>query len=550
MPSKQEEAVHDAQMRYVFGKTFVEPVSALASNDSSAQGFLPNHEHQLLNTNPADLVVKSRKIAHSWGFANRALAVAATKTFSTQTVISFDEAEAKEKLRFLDMIYKAACDRTPALLKELRMSDGSESRTFKGTGAQISFSSRRPPTGRSGDTIIDEFSIEPPGRVSASDLLIGAIGATTHKGQVLLAGTQRGTDTMFYKISQGLEDAFAGNPLFENAVMPQFTVMEYPWWSSPALSTNPIEAVVLAPGMTTEQRVSKYGNERLLSQYAIYMTTPEQGLEVFQREFELMVLDDKESYYSLGLIESCYTKSHDHWFEFTEIDGTRWPNEDCLAEAKLIIDKMAVEIKRGNFRGEWGWAMDIARHKDYEEIWIGHSDEFQRDMVHPRASISALKLPFPGKEALVEYLMARLPITRGCVDATKGSVGVQFGEWTEGKWGQRAAGFQFTQSSKQILASSLKVRFESRKIELPRFSQDFSKLRNQLLQMKKIQKPSGLVLFDIARSGKEHGDIAWALCMFSDLFDKPIVWTPRQSVVIRPQEPRTFTQQYQQSRRR
>ena len=528
--------MENAELRWMFCKTFIEPHIKDASNDPTALGLLPNHEMLIRDPSPALCIVKCRKTAHSWGIALKALSRAATEPRSTTIIGSYDEDEAREKLNFLDWQYAVL---PGGIQRELRMSDGSEIRKFA-NGSRIRFLARKTPTGPGASIEWDEFSVEAPGRVTAADILIAAFGCTTHTGTVSIGGTQRGADTLFNKIVIGDFDRdLDEDPVYQamfagrGVTRKTWKIGEFPWWTSPALSKDPIDAAQFAANMSTEDRVAKYGNDKLIDQYFSYSRTPDVGIEMFQREFEMMVLDDKESYFDLSLIQSCYALAgRDYWFRHKEIEGIKYNrNGNCLGEAKGIIDQLARAIASRELEGDWGFAMDVGMDHDQDEIWIGHTTRINRDMFFPRLNIGANLLPFDGKEELLHYMFSKLPITRGYLDATKGSLAVQLSQRMFQRYGQRAAPFIFNKANKQILASGLKAKMQLGNLPLPPKTPKYGKLESQMLKIKKIISASGNVLFDIDRNKGQHGDCFWSLAMLNELCTKPATWRPQKGAV-------------------
>lgn len=531
-----------SEMRWIFAKTEVEPFIKKASNDPTALGLLPNHEFLIRNPAHALCIVKCRKTAHSWGIALKALARAITEEKSTTIIGSYDEDEAREKLNFLDWQYGVL---RPGVRRGLSMSDGSEIRKF-GNGSRIKFISRKAPTGAGASIEWDEFSVEAQGRVTAAEILTAALGCTTHTGTVSIGGTQRGPDTLFNQIVTGkIEDAMQDDPLFASLPGKMWVVGLFPWWVSPALCKDVKAAQGTAKNgsmgtggawdMTTEERVAKFGNEKLLAQYRAYKYTPELGLDVFAREFEMLVLDDRESYYPLSLIKDCYELAgRDYWFKSVDVDGSKYGRfNDCLTEAKRAIDRLSSEIRLKTFSGEWGFSMDVGREHDRDEIWVGHNLPKDRERLLPRLNIGMHKMPFDGKEDILHYLFSKIPISRGYLDATHGSMGVQLSERMFRRYGSRCAPFEFSNSSKQIIASGLKAKMESGKMAIPPKTSKFGKLENQMVRIKKLISPSGNVIFDVERNKKAgHGDCFWSLAMLCELYTKPAVWMPRRPVVM------------------
>jgi phage FluMu gp28-like protein len=519
-------------IRWAWCKKYIEPNIKEAANDESAESLLPNHEFSIRNGSLLKAIVKCRKTAHSWGgVALKALARAATEDRSTTIIGSYDEDEAKEKLTFLDWQFGVLPDSEK---RRLDMSDGSEVRRFK-NGSRIKLISRKAPTGAGAAIEWDEFSIEAPGRVSAAEILVAAMGAITHTGSLTIGGTQRGAETMFNKIVSGeIDRQMESDPLFQNLPRRPWLIGEFPWWSSPALCVNVMEARIHAPAMDTAARVERFGNERLQFQFGYYCST--HGLEMFQREFEMRILDDRDSYFDLELIQSCYPRGDYFFIAPPIIEGKGYGRgSDILRHAKRAIDDLEREIRMGALRGYFGLTMDVGRDRDADEIWIAQVPHDDRNMLYPRINIGTNLLPWDGKEELLHYAMTHLPIVRGYLDATKGSIGVQLGERMHRRYGQRLAPFVFSGQNKQIIASSLKARMEQGNIILPPKTPKYDRLESQLLKIKKIISATGNVMFDADRNKGDHADSAWSLMMMSEMWEAALEWQPRRAIVMQRQ---------------
>lgn len=507
-------------MRWFFAKEFVEPHIKEASNDESAEGLLPNHEFLIRSSARKQLTVKCRKTAFSWGVALDALARAATEPRSTSFIISYDEEESKAKNRFIDWIYGVL----PSHLKrELGISLGSEERRLN-NGSVIKFSSKAP-TGSGATYYCDEFSVKPRNGTDPAEILTAAIGGTTHTGYIRVGGTQRGPDTLFNKIVTGSWKAALtdGTGLSaEDLGGSVWEIGQFPWWVSPALCKDVDGAKEIAAAMGTVERVKLFGRDKLKEQYLSYCQTPELGLDMFQREFEMKVLDENEGYFPLELIRSCIARpaKGDYFFSRTDMKG-----EESADKGKSVVHRVAAGVRRGEIEGEMGAAMDVARDHDLAVISIGHNTGEDRTLLLVRALIVMEKVPFPVLRELWYYVLDSLPIVRGAVDSTKGSVGRQLGEEANIKYGQRSLMFEFTSSNKQIAVAAMKGRMENGGLVLPPETRDGS-IEREFLSIKRKTTIAGNMVFDAQRSDEGHSDIFFSLAMLGTLFDQPEVGQP------------------------
>lgn len=515
----------NAEVRWAWAKMYIEPNIKEAANDQSAEGLLPNHEFLIRSYAKAQCVVKCRKTAHSWGIALDALARAATEPRSTSIIISYDEEEAKSKNRFVEWIYGVL----PAHVKaELRMSDGQDERRFA-NGSIIKFSTRKAPTGAGATVYVDEFSVEGKSGISSAEILVGAIGATTHGGYIRIGGTEREPETLFHKIVTGQwKEAVDGEGDLGADDLPEveWQIGKFPWWESPALCKDIATARTEAPLLPTVERVRKFGNDKLKIQYVTYTKTPLLGEVMFQREFEMEALDPSESYFPADLVRACIAPATPrYWFARDIVNGkdltpAQQKGENGIEQAQSVIRRVQSATRSREIESELGAALDIARDSDLAVIAIGGIPAAKRTLIRLRALILMHKVPFPALRRIWYEVLDTLPVMRGCADATKGSVGRQLGEEAFQKYAHRSLQFEFTPSNQLTAIAALKGRMENGGLELPPESRD-GDIEKEFLAIKR--KETGLtgMSFLVPRTATGHCDIFMTLAMLGTLFDQP-----------------------------
>jgi len=140
----------------------------------------------------------------------------------------------------------------------------------------------RPPRGKNGDVCLDEFAIYLP-RLS-KEIYTAASFCTLRKGCIEVGSTPLGTIGKFYEICTDREN------------YPNFDRYFVPWWYARVMCKDVRGAVQLAKDMPTEERVERFGTDRLISLYR------NSTLEDFQQECECVFIDSSASYISLDLI--------------------------------------------------------------------------------------------------------------------------------------------------------------------------------------------------------------------------------------------------------
>lgn len=519
-------ARENAEIRWAFAKTFVEPRIQEASNDQTATGLLPNHEALIRSSVRAQCIVKCRKTAHSWGIALDALARAATEPRSTSIIQSYDEKEARDKNNFINWIYGVLPD---VLKAELRISEGSEERRFS-NGSRIQFIASKAPTGAGATIYVDEFSVESKSGAAPEEILVAAIGATTHGGCIRIGGTQRGPETLFNKIVTGEVGEAMENAGIEGLPDVEWEVCQFPWWMSPALCIDVPTAAIEAPNMPTQERVIKFGNDKLKIQYVTYCRTPLVGEELFKREFEMYTLDDKESYFTQDLVRSCIAPpftltGRKYWFARELVSGEKLTipqqkGEVPIPEVVSICNRIIAAMRTGEFRGTLGAGMDVALDKDKAVIVIANADPNRIERIQLRATIVLQGTPMPALRWAWYYVLDHLPVTRGVADATKGSVGRGLGQEANLKYGPRSLPFEFTPSNRKIAIAAMKSRMENAGLELPPETRDGS-LEKEFMAIKKQEVGDFDIKFIAPRTEKGHCDTFFALVMLGTIFDQP-----------------------------
>ncbi len=305
-----------------------------------------------------------------------------------------------------------------------------------------------------------------------------------------------------------------------------------------ATAVHLASAARYAPNLSTAERVERYGNEKLQYQFGYYCTTPELGFEIFQREFEMLVLDDKESYFEDDLLNFGYEISGPNYVFYHAIgEGAKYGQfGDALEKCKREVDKLSNDIRARKFTGQWGFAMDVGADRDPSEIWIGCAPQNDREMLEPRLNIAMHQMPFDGQEEMVDYIMKKIPISRGAIDATKGSLSVMLAQRLNRKYGAKVEPYPFTQDSKTVLATGTKARLQAGKLAFPPRSKNFEKLHNQTKRVKR-EDSGKTVRFDAARNKTDHADSFWTLALLCEVFATPLTRRPRRGVALRQNAP-------------
>jgi phage FluMu gp28-like protein len=265
----------DERLKYIYGMIKVDMKDI----------ELDFYQEELIRSNAKYLsTLKARQIGWSFLLALKGLAMAndPARIKYTKQFVSYNEEDAREKIRYATEFY----DSIPVKYRKKLRHRTSTSMEFidaggKTTSRLISIACR-PPRGKNGDISFDEMAFYPINRVSA--IYTAGVNAIVRGGHIEVGSTPFGTIGTFYDICTNKEK-------YKNYVR-----YNIPWWYSQHHCNDVEKAVELAPEMSTEERVRKFGTETLVSIYEANL------LEEFQQEQECKFIDSKSSYIPLELI--------------------------------------------------------------------------------------------------------------------------------------------------------------------------------------------------------------------------------------------------------
>lgn len=148
--------------------------------------------------------------------------------------------------------------------------------------------------------------------------------------------------------------------------------------------------------------------------------------------------------------------------------------------------------------------VDIAARNDLFVIWV---IEQVGDVYWTREVIAEQRVSFAKQDALLDEVMTRYNVIRGCMDQTgMGEKPVQDAQGRHGA--SRIEGVLFTGPNKITLATRGKEAFEDRRIRIP---EGDNALRADLHKLKKVTGPTGTPRFVADSDSAGHADRTWAL---------------------------------------
>lgn len=439
----------------------------------------------ILNRNRYICLLKSRQTGFSFVVSIKGLvkALDPARTQYTKQFVSYNEEDAQEKIRYAKQFY----DSIPRQYKKKLIHQTATMLEFEDVGGKTT--SRlislpcRPPRGRNGDICLDEFGVY-LARLS-KEIYTAASFCTLRRGCIEVGSTPLGTIGKFYEICTDRER------------YPNFDRYFVPWWYAKVMCKDVRSAVQFAKEMPTEERVAKYGTDRLISLFE------NSTLEDFQQECECVFIDSSASYISLELIyANTPGRREQELLSNIENDeeyynAKRGVEIHCFKEAGDLILNYSPE-KHGSplFMG-----LDIGRIKDATVFYIiGIVGGKKRSVLR----LEMRNADFDSQFNVLNTLMENLPIYRCSID--DGGLGKNLAENAHKRYGERAEIFHFTLQSKEVLAMSVKMGLERREFEL----ENDREFHAQIHSIKRTPSSGGSFRYDAERNEKGHADSFWA----------------------------------------
>jgi len=432
--------------------------------------------------NPAifSLANKSRRVGYSWLIAAKSVARSILRRRHTSTIVSINQEEASDKIRYAKQIIEAL-DREvrPRLIidnaLELEVS----------TGSRIISHPCRPVRGKGGDIYLDEFAHYPKDR----DIYTSAVPVVTKGGQLSIGSTPLGAGGVFWEIAEQKIQPYPG-----------YVRSFVPWWATSALCRDVPGALKMAGFMPTEERVRIFGAPRLIE---IFNNVP---LVDFQQEYECAWIDESVA-----------------WITWDEIKRNQL---DAQAESLIVwqansveaalaaIERIAEAVQAGKIEPVLYGGYDVGRRRNTSELTlVGKGVTQQRPY---RLNVSLDNVEFDDQIAVINKVMDRLPVALLLID--KNGLGMQLAETTEKRYSLRAQGVDFTNATKELWAGEIKVQFQRGQVPIP-IDRD---LAYQIHSIKKKFTAAKNAVFDTEGNEKHHADKFWSLAL--------ALWAAREAV--------------------
>ena len=454
-------------------------------------------EDYLKDTSPYSLTTKSRRIGYSFISAMKGLikGMDPARIKYVRQFVSYNEEDAKEKITYAKEFYHSI----PAKYKKKLIKENVNTMEFldtnKKTTSRLISIACRPPRGKGGDIVFDEFAIYPKNK--ADIIYTAGLPVVARGGAVEIGSTPLGMIGKFYEILTN-KDKYS-----------KYTRMTIPWWFVGKLCTNVPEAVKMARDMETEERVDRFGTEQIKDQLLSML------LEDFQQEYECSFIDSAMSYITLDLIWANTPGMRDGERVNPLLGGDIEEDRDIQPEeeieVKVFRDVDSLLAGYPSLLEKYGdgspirlyLGYDVARRRDAAVIFlIGKLPNGKKISI---AEIEMKNTKFEDQLDVVRKIMHNLPVVRAAMDMT--GMGEPLGERLQTEFGTaRVEGILFNIESKEILAMGVRTGLENNEFLL----QNDSRFHRQIHSIKRIPTGVGRFRYDSERDQDGHADSFWA----------------------------------------
>lgn len=232
--------------------------------------------------------MKSRQIGFSTCLSIEVTHAACTRVNYAANIVSINQEEASSKLRVAAALHASIPDEMVSLgFKPVKYRDAEDALSFHRppyTSEIISKPGTHAVRGGAKSVYFDEAAY-----IEKFDLLWQAGVPATLRGdnRITVISTPAGQSGKYYDIATKLDE------------YPEFSRHVIPWWESRFMVRPGAleEAIALAPTMSTEARVLKFGSHKLINTVYKSMETLQ-----FQTEMECMFVDENEAFFPWELV--------------------------------------------------------------------------------------------------------------------------------------------------------------------------------------------------------------------------------------------------------
>jgi len=450
-------------------------------------------------------------VVHNTGFsyiyAGRSLAKSHLQHYQTSIFISINQEEANEKIVYTRGLFESM----PLSVRKKLVVDNKQTLEFEDKSGKYSSRTRvishaqREPRGKGGN--VDVYLDEAAHYTWGESIYVAAVPIITRgSGTLTIGSSPLGKKGIHYDI------------IAKEAFRKIYSYHEVYWWDCIEFVKKGSykKARKVAHAMSTEERVAKFGSDKLIG---IFISM---DIEQFQQEYELLHIDESVSFFPIDLINNCLYEvvldeiflSEDEYSQkltfpiiekYPEIDFRLYEDLDSLAKA----------VQSGKISPVLYAGYDVGRKKNNGEFSI--IEEVKTDSGEVIQVIRHLQT-FRNKK--FKYQKAYLKKTLDMFGRLKmkidsGGIGEDMAEeLADYSW--RVEPIHFTNDWKEEICADFRIRLEEQIIAIP----NKKEVKNQIHSIKRKVTESGRFIFDAERNKDHHGDIFWSIAMASSFGER------------------------------
>jgi len=432
-------------------------ITAFCRFDDEPITLEPYQYEFLQSTSRFRWVTKARQVGYSFLVALEALARCHLRPKHTSVFVSYNLSDATEKILVARQVYEDL----PLAYQKRLVTDSKMELAFESNSAQRGLSRiishpSKAPRGKKGDVVLDELAHY----VTDREVYRGSTALILRSANQLTGcSTPLGRRGIFWEITSQ-----------ELRRYPHHWRQAVPWWLCRFFCLDVRTAAQEAPAMSTEERVARFGNDKIIEQFDSLT------VDDFQGEFEGVFVDESYSYYPYELILPC-----------------------TFDDLRVAEDVAAIPAPTGRLVA----GFDVGRTRDRSELAVFEEIDGTFTCRYLR---SFGQVPFAEQEGELRRLLNTVPIARLSIDRT--GIGMNLAENLASEFPQ-VIPENFTNESKERWATDMKILLQRRAILLPRHRDIVA----QTHSIKRRVMASGKVSFDAEKTKNGHADKFWAIAL-------------------------------------
>lgn len=423
---------------------------------------------ELNNDSMFGLERKCRQVGWSFTIAARGIADAILDGRSS-VYNSINQKESQDKIRYAKAVYENL--RTP-FPKPRIVTDNRSELEFENGARLVSTASAR------GIPNANFFLDEAAWKYNAREIYVASVPIISKGGCFRMGSSTNGAGGLFWEI-----DTEAFQPY------PGFVRRQTVWWEVAAFCSDIRKAIKEAPAMSTEDRVAKFASDRLKTIFANSV------VEDFQQEYEAIYVDETTA-----------------WITWEEIKANQSDSLDCviasdrngIEKALRAVAELKAKIQKNEVEFVMSAGVDIGRTRNTTEIFL--IGESPAESLPLRLMITLDNCEFNDQMTVLRDVLG-LNVSKMLID--KNGLGMNLAENLEKEFPSQVEGAQFTNETKKLWATALKMKFQQKRVPIP-VDRD---LAYQIHSIKRLVTPSKNLVFDTERNEKHHADKFWALAL-------------------------------------